>query len=83
MHARLETAYSFIFRTHFLLLLIVCLSPQCARVDHGTFVEEAISKEVDSIHLSAYLFNITNAERFISGEDDKIKMEEVGPFTYQ
>ncbi|KAJ8724676.1 hypothetical protein PYW08_016150 [Mythimna loreyi] len=59
------------------------ISVYCARVDYDTYVHEGISKEYDSIHLSVYLFNITNAERFISGEDEKLKVEEVGPFTYQ
>ncbi|PZC75846.1 hypothetical protein B5X24_HaOG205590 [Helicoverpa armigera] len=54
-----------------------------ARVDYGTAVHEAMSQEVDSLHLSAYIFNITNAKRFLSGEDDKLKVEEIGPFTYQ
>ncbi|KAJ8718766.1 hypothetical protein PYW07_016322 [Mythimna separata] len=59
------------------------ISVYCARVDYGTYVHDGISKEIDSIHLSVYLFNITNAERFVSGEDEKLKVEEVGPFTYQ
>ncbi|XP_037296773.1 scavenger receptor class B member 1 isoform X2 [Manduca sexta] len=29
-----------------------------------------------------YLFNITNADKFMSGEDYKLKLEEIGPFTY-
>ncbi|XP_050562696.1 scavenger receptor class B member 1-like isoform X2 [Spodoptera frugiperda] len=33
--------------------------------------------------LSLYLFNFTNADRFLAGEDDKLKVEEVGPFVYQ
>ncbi|CAH0673771.1 unnamed protein product [Spodoptera exigua] len=62
---------------------MVLSAPQYARVGPGTLLDEALKKETDSIHLSAYLFNITNADRFASGEDDKLKMEEVGPFTYQ
>ncbi|XP_022826082.1 scavenger receptor class B member 1-like [Spodoptera litura] len=59
------------------------ISVYYARVGPGTLLDVALKKETDSIHLSAYLFNITNADRFASGEDDKLKMEEVGPFTYQ
>uniref|UniRef100_A0A2A4JT04 Scavenger receptor class B member 1 n=1 Tax=Heliothis virescens TaxID=7102 RepID=A0A2A4JT04_HELVI len=59
------------------------LAIHSARVDYGTAVHQAMSEEVDSLHLSAYLFNITNAEQFLSGEDEKLKVEEVGPFVYQ
>ncbi|CAB3226880.1 unnamed protein product [Arctia plantaginis] len=54
-----------------------------ARMDSGTLMHEALKRETDSVHLSLYLFNITNAEQFVNGEDEKLKVQEVGPFTYQ
>ena len=30
-----------------------------------------------------HIFNYTNIERFISGIDDKIKVVDIGPFTYR
>ncbi|XP_075976285.1 scavenger receptor class B member 1-like [Anticarsia gemmatalis] len=62
---------------------VVMLARYLSRVDYGTFVHEALSRETDSVHLSVYLFNVTNAEQFVSGEDEKLKIQEVGPFTYQ
>ncbi|KAJ2947211.1 hypothetical protein O0L34_g16920 [Tuta absoluta] len=53
------------------------------RVAPGSAVHELLQKELEAIHISAYLFNVTNADRFLSGEDEKIKVQEVGPFTYR
>ncbi|GLV36662.1 uncharacterized protein CBL_02503 [Carabus blaptoides fortunei] len=36
----------------------------------------------DEVLLSAYIFNVTNAEAFIAGTDKKMQMEEVGPIVY-
>ncbi|XP_049870536.1 lysosome membrane protein 2-like [Pectinophora gossypiella] len=52
------------------------------RVYNGSAVEGFLSKPIEGVHISAYLFNITNAEEFMSGEHQKLKVEEVGPFTY-
>lgn len=35
------------------------------------------------VYLSLYIFNITNAEAFLSGADKKLRLEEVGPYVYQ
>ncbi|XP_034478605.1 scavenger receptor class B member 1 [Drosophila innubila] len=32
--------------------------------------------------LKSYLFNVTNAEEFLSGRDKKVRLEQVGPITY-
>lgn len=29
------------------------------------------------------IFNITNSEEFLSGQDEKMKVEEVGPYVFQ
>lgn len=33
--------------------------------------------------LNIYIFNITNSAEFISGEDKKLKLQEIGPITFQ
>lgn len=33
--------------------------------------------------LKSYLFNVTNAEAFLNGTDSRIRLEQVGPITYQ
>ncbi|XP_049870525.1 lysosome membrane protein 2-like [Pectinophora gossypiella] len=53
------------------------------RVAIDSPVHELLKQELEAVHMSAYLFNVTNAERFMSGEDQKLKVEEVGPFTYR
>ncbi|KAH8370892.1 hypothetical protein KR093_005479, partial [Drosophila rubida] len=32
--------------------------------------------------LKSYLFNVTNAEEFLSGRDKKVRLEQIGPITY-
>ncbi|XP_026330436.1 scavenger receptor class B member 1-like [Hyposmocoma kahamanoa] len=46
------------------------------RVTNGSFVHDFMHKEIEAGHLSVTLFNITNAERFMAGEDEKLKVEE-------
>ncbi|XP_028179165.1 scavenger receptor class B member 1-like [Ostrinia furnacalis] len=50
---------------------------------YGSEIHELLSLEAHGIHVSAYLFNVTNGDAFLSGEDDKMKVEEIGPFTYK
>lgn len=33
--------------------------------------------------LKVYIFNITNSAEFISGEDKKLKLQEIGPITFR
>ncbi|XP_013137748.1 PREDICTED: scavenger receptor class B member 1-like isoform X2 [Papilio polytes] len=42
-----------------------------------------LTSEIAGAYVSAYLFNISNAEEFLSGADSRLKVHEVGPFTYQ
>lgn len=35
------------------------------------------------ILLNIYIFNITNSAEFISGVDEKLKLQEIGPITFQ
>ncbi|XP_047038904.1 scavenger receptor class B member 1-like [Helicoverpa zea] len=36
----------------------------------------------DEVKLKAYVFNVTNHERFLLGLDDKLNVEEIGPVVY-
>lgn len=51
-------------------------------VKNGTFLYNIFQSEISGTRMSLFVFNITNSERFITGVDPKLKMEEVGPFTY-
>ncbi|CAH0582808.1 unnamed protein product [Chrysodeixis includens] len=62
---------------------ISVISKYLARIDYGTLVHQALSRETDSVHISVYLFNVTNPEEFASGEDHKLRVQEIGPFTFQ
>uniref|UniRef100_A0A2A4JTS4 Scavenger receptor class B member 1 n=1 Tax=Heliothis virescens TaxID=7102 RepID=A0A2A4JTS4_HELVI len=53
------------------------------RLTKGSLLYELLHQEIEAGRLSIYVFNITNSERFLSGEDYKLKVEEVGPFVYQ
>lgn len=35
------------------------------------------------VYLKVYIFNITNREDFLSGKDEKLKFQEVGPYVYR
>ncbi|XP_028041737.1 scavenger receptor class B member 1-like isoform X2 [Bombyx mandarina] len=52
------------------------------RVTNNSFMFNMFQKEVDGAHLSLYVFNVTNAQEFMTGEDHSLNVQEVGPFTY-
>lgn len=35
------------------------------------------------LFLKVYLFNITNADDFMEGRDEKLRVEEIGPYVYR
>lgn len=43
---------------------------------------EKWKKPPQHVITKVYLFNVTNSERFLSGEDDKIQIQEIGPIIY-
>ncbi|XP_046967607.1 scavenger receptor class B member 1-like [Vanessa cardui] len=53
------------------------------RIAVGSKYYEIFARENAGTFLEIYVFNVTNAEAFLSGEDHKLRIEEVGPFTYQ
>lgn len=36
----------------------------------------------DEVHLKVYIFNVTNPDHFLNGTDTKLKLQEIGPFTF-
>lgn len=36
-----------------------------------------------AVYLKVYIFNITNREDFLSGRDEKLRFQEVGPYVYR
>ncbi|XP_063893894.1 scavenger receptor class B member 1 [Helicoverpa armigera] len=70
-------------------ILIIILDPihliikYKLRLTKDSILYELLQQEMQAGRLSVYVFNITNSERFLSGEDYKLKVEEVGPFVFQ
>lgn len=56
---------------------------QQMRVAINSTVHDVLKGTIEGVHMSVYLFNVTNAEQFMAGDDEKLKVEEVGPFTYR
>lgn len=50
--------------------------------DDGEIFEMWERPPVD-LFLKVYLFNITNADDYMEGRDDKLRVEEVGPYVYR
>lgn len=50
--------------------------------DGGEIFELWRSPAVD-LYLKVYLFNVTNHEEYMSGQDKKLKFQEVGPYVYK
>ncbi|XP_063898685.1 scavenger receptor class B member 1 isoform X1 [Helicoverpa armigera] len=57
-------------------------SQKAMLTDGGEIFEMWRKPEVE-LYTKVYLFNITNAEEYMSGIDSKIKVKEVGPYVYR
>ncbi|CAK1543747.1 unnamed protein product [Leptosia nina] len=63
---------------------ITLLAIYKTRIAAGSLYHEVLQRpELAGAHVETYVFNITNADEFTSGIDSKLKVQEVGPFTYQ
>ncbi|CAH0602037.1 unnamed protein product [Chrysodeixis includens] len=56
---------------------------QKAMLSDGGEIFEMWRKPEVELYTKVYLFNITNAEEYMAGTDDKIKVKEVGPYVYR
>ncbi|XP_038219111.1 lysosome membrane protein 2-like [Zerene cesonia] len=59
------------------------MSKHVLRLTEGSYLYEILHEEIPCVYLHIYLFNITNGAAFLAGKDTKLRVEEVGPFTYQ
>ncbi|KPI99536.1 Scavenger receptor class B member 1 [Papilio xuthus] len=62
---------------------VVLIAKYQLKVTPGTEMYRMLTSEIEGAYVSAYLFNISNAEAFLSGADSRLRVHEVGPFTYQ
>ncbi|XP_050678020.1 scavenger receptor class B member 1-like isoform X1 [Leptidea sinapis] len=54
------------------------------RMSPGTMFYDILNQpNIPGAYVHTYIFNVTNGDKFLSGEDHNLKVEEVGPFTYQ
>lgn len=70
--------FIFLLKTDFQSIintLRINLTPNILFLDKWKNPPEPVATEV-------YLFNVTNSERFLSGEDEKLNIEEIGPIIY-
>ncbi|CAK1592881.1 unnamed protein product [Parnassius mnemosyne] len=52
-------------------------------LEDGGEIFEMWRKPEIKLYCRVYLFNITNAEEYMSGKDSKVKVQEIGPYVYQ
>ncbi|XP_073978575.1 scavenger receptor class B member 1-like isoform X3 [Rhodnius prolixus] len=48
----------------------------------GSYIYSMWKTPPIKLYIKIFMFNITNADRFIKGLDAKLKVEEIGPYTY-
>lgn len=53
------------------------------KMEEGSFAFSIWKKPPVKVYVGVFLFNITNSERFLSGQDKKIKVTEIGPYVYR
>uniref|UniRef100_A0A336M449 CSON002530 protein n=1 Tax=Culicoides sonorensis TaxID=179676 RepID=A0A336M449_CULSO len=52
-------------------------------IREGTYAFKLFKTPPLDVFVSVYVFNITNGDRFLSGLDDKLDVEELGPYVYR
>ncbi|XP_050678018.1 scavenger receptor class B member 1-like isoform X2 [Leptidea sinapis] len=63
---------------------VLTVAKYVSRISPGTKFYDVLNQtNYPGAYIYTYIFNVTNGDRFISGEDHNLKVEEVGPFTYQ
>ncbi|XP_066906722.1 scavenger receptor class B member 1 [Halyomorpha halys] len=48
----------------------------------GSYIYRMWKAPPIKLYIKVFIFNITNAAQFLKGEDKKLRVEEVGPYTY-
>lgn len=52
-------------------------------MNKGDETFEMWKKPEAHVYLKVYIFNITNRDEFLSGKEDKLRFQEVGPYVYR
>lgn len=52
------------------------------KMEEGSFAFSLWKNPPVKVYVGVYLFNITNGDRFVSGEDKRLKVQEIGPYVY-
>lgn len=64
-------------------LLMRFSTRQQLEIRKGSYLYSLWEKPPLPVIMQVFLFNITNAEAFLSGVDKKLKVVEIGPYVYQ
>ncbi|XP_028041745.1 scavenger receptor class B member 1-like isoform X1 [Bombyx mandarina] len=91
MKSRRNILASVVFGVAFLIIpaIVIFIDPiflvaqYQLKLTKNSLLSYFLKKELKGALLEVYLFNVTNAERFLDGADKKMKMKEIGPFVYQ
>ncbi|XP_024084852.1 scavenger receptor class B member 1-like isoform X2 [Cimex lectularius] len=51
-------------------------------MSEGSYLFKMWKSPPIKLYIKVYIFNITNANEFLDGRDSKIKLQEIGPYTY-
>lgn len=49
----------------------------------GSMAHDLWKKPPVEVLMNIYLYNITNKERFLKGQDNKLALEEIGPYVFK
>jgi hypothetical protein len=49
----------------------------------GKFLFENWLQPPPFVYFKVYIFNVTNADEFLDGQNVSLKVQEVGPYVYQ
>lgn len=64
------------------MLIFSIVNLQKLKFVEGSFAYQLWQKPPVKVYVNVYIFNVTNADRFLAGEDDKLNVVEIGPYVY-
>lgn len=71
------------YHTKISIKFILCKRFQKLVMSEGDEAFEMWKKPEAHVYLKVYIFNITNRDEFMSGIDEKLRFQEVGPYVYR
>lgn len=48
----------------------------------GSYAYQLWQKPPVKVYIKVYILNVTNADRFLAGDDHKLTVKEIGPYVY-